>query len=197
MIAHQVNPTQDSPTEVQFLHHLQLGLGLTALNGPRTPVLLENSSKYSWRKVWEWKLRNESPTYMAMFTRLNVNNKKYKTLTLTLKFKFNAWGNPYVEGDPNLGYILEDIRPQNAPSHLTSNLATSSSPSKLGSKPKPISPSHKPPINMPHSQPLSSPTQQHQFMPKTHSHLPQTHQSDPKHSIGQNKPKPINWVSLL
>lgn len=44
---------------------------------------------------------------------------------------FNARGNPYVEGDPNLGYSMQDIRPRNS----NSGRANDPYPSKLGLSP--------------------------------------------------------------
>lgn len=90
------------------------------------------------------------------------------------KILYNAKGNPYVEGDPNLGYRLEDTRPQ------TTSCATGSSSLQPDSDPTPSSPSHKPAANQPHSQ-------------------PHTHQPNPKSGVGQSqpKPKPKNWASLL
>lgn len=78
---------------------------------------------------------------------------------------FNARGNPYVEGDPNLGYSLEDIKPQ------TVSRASGFSPPQPESDPSPSSPAHKQASNLPHSQPKYNPlpNQNHQSTLRNHS----------------------------
>ncbi|KAI8568134.1 hypothetical protein RHMOL_Rhmol02G0173800 [Rhododendron molle] len=111
------------------------------------------------------------------------------------KILFNACENPYVEGDPNMGYLIEDTKPRNTPSHLVQKTVPGSFTPELGQDPK--STSHKPPLSASHAQPQFAPTPQHQFNSNIHTKPPQAHQPNPKSNTGQNKPKPKNWVSLL
>lgn len=105
---------------MQILHHLQLAL--FKAHNPKSSknpspsqklqqVFLEESLKL---EAEEWVTHLRGNVYRIERQREEVQNTNPNP-----KILFNARGNPYVKGDPNLGYILEDIRPRNAPSHLT------------------------------------------------------------------------------
>lgn len=100
---------------------------------------------------------------------------------------FNAKGNPYLEGDPNLGYSLEDLKPRYS-SRVTGF------PPQTQSDPSPSS-------NLAHSQPKYNPlpnqNQTQQPALRNHPISTQTHQINPKSNNGQTKPKPRNWAALL
>ncbi|KAG5521738.1 hypothetical protein RHGRI_034083 [Rhododendron griersonianum] len=125
---------------------------------------------------------------------------------------YNPRGTPYVEGDPNMGYSLEDTRPR-----YNSRGSDSSS-----NKPE-LNPSHIPHQINPNANPLIQPHQP-QIIPRQHqavvegdpnlgypvqdtklrnppSLFSQKSGTDSKHNskpnTGQNKPIPKNWAALL
>ncbi|KAI8535330.1 hypothetical protein RHMOL_Rhmol10G0165800 [Rhododendron molle] len=107
------------------------------------------------------------------------------------KMLFNVRGNPYVEGDPNMGYPVEAIQP----SHFVQRTVGGSLTPNLGLDS--TFTSHKPPFRAPHAQPQAAPTPHHHLNSNTHAKPLQAQQPNPKSNTGQNKPKPKNWASLL
>lgn len=97
------------------------------------------------------------------------------------KFLFNARGNPYLEGDPNLGYSLEDSKPRYATPNLHS-----------GAVPTTVSSPRISPDTIPVPKPQYPQAQHHQFTSKD-----QHHQLNSIPITGQSKPKPKNWAFLL
>lgn len=95
------------------------------------------------------------------------------------KILYNTRGQPYVEGEPNLGYPIVDTRPRRPPQSLEI-LAQ---------------------IDRQHSehQSLCPNPQQHQVATEIHSTRLQTHKPNPNPNAVriQGKPKPRNWASLL
>ncbi|KAG5553054.1 hypothetical protein RHGRI_011046 [Rhododendron griersonianum] len=95
------------------------------------------------------------------------------------KVMYNPRGNPYLEGDPNLGYSLEDTRPRYNAAGSTSHRPV------MDSTTDPLTsfPAHKSTTGLSHSQNQGNPIHRHQF--------------NSKKSTGQVKPKPKNWAALL
>lgn len=95
------------------------------------------------------------------------------------KVMYNPRGNPYLEGDPNLGYSLEDTRPRYNATGSTSHQPV------MDSITDPLNsfPAHKSTTGLSHSQNQGYPIHTHQF--------------NSKKSTGQVKPKPKNWAALL
>lgn len=131
-------------------------------------------------------------------THLQINASPFKShqeqvrvFSPNPKILYNARGNPYVEGDPNMGYTVEDSRPRignrvTGSLHPVSDFTPSSSTNNLTA-------------NIPHSQiqDNSLPNQNHQTSIRNQVHPTRNQVHHP--SAGQAKPKlkPKNWATLL
>lgn len=106
--------------------------------GAFSPKSVKNPSpSRKLQQVFEEALQREAEERAACLhvhrTQEEVQISKPKPVTL-----YNARGNPYVEGDPNMGYSIEDTRPR------YNSCASGSFTHKPESKTTPSSPTHNP-----------------------------------------------------
>lgn len=97
------------------------------IHSPKT-----NRNPSSAQKLFEDGLIKEAEA-RAKVTHVHGNTYHFqRTLSevqksnLNLTILVNARGDPYVEGDPNLGYSLEDTKPRNAPPQFKSEAGVTS-----------------------------------------------------------------------
>ncbi|KAG5513035.1 hypothetical protein RHGRI_038542 [Rhododendron griersonianum] len=169
---------QDSEARMlEIVGHLE-----DELNNSEDPFVLDvvTAKLQDIQQAWRRAAKKEADQ-RAQVVHLHGNTYQFQRTTAevrnsnpTPKIVLNPRGNPYVEGDPNLGYSLQDTKPRNAPPpHLISKHEAGSSSHEMGFEP------------------------QTQLKTNFHTKPPQTQQPFPKPNSGKNKLKPKNWASLL